>query len=354
MRTPLITAAAIISLALSARAQTPPESKLDLAPFGLAKAPCAWYPGRVEFLDDDHLVVSAPISYPCSKAARGKPVDTQITTLDLQGHRVASIRRTDVVDLIPGPSGYAAICTGDRLELLSPSLQVTQSYPLPADGKLPGCNSVGRLSPSRTAFEIKGPAASQAGLYQTASAHPIANLTTSRGQSVKAVADDGFLLCKESSKRCDVVGPHGVESSFPMPELRGDFARHIVGMVAPNRLLLASLSGDKLYAETPAGESLPMGDTSEGPTVADTIDVQLSATEPRRILYSVEGCPTRRFRDCEDPSRPVVRHFAVFDSQTSRMLFRHTYGPGANLQISPNGHLVIEQDGPQLHLFRIP
>jgi hypothetical protein len=49
----------------------------------------------------------------------------------------------------------------------------------------------------------------------------------------------------------------------------------------------------------------------------------------------------------------VFRRFAVFDSQTSRMLFRHSYAPGADLKISSNGHIVMEQDGPEVHLFRL-
>jgi hypothetical protein len=95
-----------------------------------------------------------------------------------------------------------------------------------------------------------------------------------------------------------------------------------------------------------------MGDIAKiRPPFIDSSDTKMSAAEPRRILYRVDGCLLGDFDDCYGV---VFHRFAVFNSQTSRMLFRHSYAPGANLKISPNGHIVMEQDGAEVHLFRIP
>ena len=161
-------------MALLGRAQTAQEWKLNLAPFGLVKAGCAWYPGDVEFLDDDHLIVSAPVAYTCGKSDRDKPIDTRITEIDLQGHEVAGSRKPDVVELVAAPLGYVGVCTGDRIELLSPNLEVARSIALPETGRAGRCFWSGGLSPSRTAMAIWGPAKSEIRLYQGSSADPIA------------------------------------------------------------------------------------------------------------------------------------------------------------------------------------
>ena len=341
-------------IALLGRAQTAQEWKLDLAQYGLVKARCAWYPGHLEFLDDDHLVVSAPVAYTCDKNDRDKPTDTRVTEIDLQGHELATIRRTDVVELDAGPIGYVIVCTGDRIELLSRNLQVAESITLSGSEQFGGCAFGGKRSPSRTAVAIWGPAKSQLRLYQGSPNDPIAEITTSKakGQSVEAVADDGFLVCVKERKQCEVVGSHGAVRSFAMPQLEGASGYYIVGLVASDRLLVASYDGKRLFAETPKGETVTMGDIAKiRPPFIGSSSTEMSATEPRRILYRVDGCLLGDFDDCYGD---VFRHFAVFDSQTSRMLLRHSYAPDADLKISPNGHIVMEQDGAEVHLFRLP
>ncbi len=341
-------AASLLLAVWMGRAQTAQEWKLDLTQYGLVKTDCASYPGHVEFMDDDHLVVSAPVAYSCGWSNWGKPTDTRITEIDLQGHELAAIRRTDLAQLAAGPIGYVALCTGDHVELLSRNLQDAWSVALPRSG----CNFRRWLSPSRKTMVISGPDKSLLRLYQGASSDPIAELTTAKGQSVRAITDEGFLVCEQASKRCEVVGSHGTMRSFAMPELYGSSGNSIVGLIAPDRLLVASFDGKHLYAETPKDETVPMGDVAKlKPPFISANDTEMSALEPRRILYRVDGCLLGDFDDCYGV---VFRRFAVFDSQTSRMLFRHSYAPGANLKISPNGHIVMEQDGAEVLLFRLP
>jgi len=353
MKPRLGVAATLAFVAWLGHAQTVKESQLDFARYGLTKPRCVWDPESVNFLDDDHLVVSAPVAYSCDRGDRDKTTDTRITVTDLEGRQLAA-RRADLVGIVPGPVGYVTVCTGDRLELLSRDLQVARSIVLSVSGKSSGCYFGGRLSPSRTAMAVADPANSQLRLYQGSSSDPIVEIKMSRarGESVRAVADDGFLVCVKERKQCEVVGSQGRVRSFTMPQLGGASGYYIVGLVAPDKLLVASFDGKRLYAETPTGETVAMGDVAKiRPPFMDASHTEMSAAEPRRILYSVDGCLLGDFDDCYGV---VFRRFAVFDSQTSRMLFRHSYAPDANLKISPNGHIVMEQEGTQVHLFRIP
>jgi hypothetical protein len=352
MKFAIAVGATLFLVALSGHAQTAQEWKLDLAQYGLVKGSCAWHPGHLEFLDDDHVVVSAPVAYNCDKNERDKPTDTRMTEIDLQGHELATVRRSDVVELKAGPIGFVTVCTGDRLELLSRDLQVAESITL-SEGEPSGCYFGGMLSPSRTAMAIWGPPKShQLRLYQRSFTDPIAEVTLLKGQNLKAVTDDGFLVCTKEKKQCDVVGSQGRARSFVMPELGGASGNYIVGLIAPDRLLVASFDDKRLYAETPTGEELTMGDVAKiRPPFIGSSNVQMSAAEPRRILYRVDGCLLGDFDDCYGD---IFHRFAVFDSQTSRMLFRHNYAPGADLKISPNGHIVMERDGAEVHFFRLP
>jgi hypothetical protein len=352
MKLAIAVRATLFLTALSGHAQTAQEWKLDLARYGLVKGSCAWYPGHLEFLDDDHVVVSAPVAYNCDKNQREKPTETRITEIDLQGHELASVRRTDVVELKAGPIGFVTVCTGDRLELLSRNLQVASSIAV-SEGEPPGCDFGGMLSPSRTAMAIWGPAKShQLRLYQRSLSDPIAEVTLSKGQNLGAVDDDGFLVCVEQRKQCQVVGSHGPVRTFSVPQLGGADGYYIVGLAASDRLLVASFDGKRLSAISPTGETVASGDLAKiKPPFINGSDAQLSAAEPRRALYRVDGCLLGDFDDCYGD---VFRHFAVFDSQTLRMLFRHSYAPDADLRISPDGHIVMEREGAGVQFFRLP
>ena len=321
------------------------EWTLDLSRYGLIKTGCARYPGHVEFLDDEHLAVIAPVSGDC-KSYLGKPIETRITEIDLQGTKLADIRRADVAELTAGPTGFVSLCTGGRVELLARNLQPAQSI------AVSGCYFGPGLSPSRTAIAIRGPGNSQVRLYRGSSSGPIAEITTSKGQAVPAVADDSFLVCTEDEGHCDIADSQGTTRRFPTPQLSGAAGYYIVGLVTSDKLLLASFDGKHLYAETQSGTKLVMGDVARiRPPFINGSHAQMSATEPRRILYQVDGCPLGDFDDCYGV---VFHRFAVFDSQSSTMLFRHKFRAGSDLKISPNGKLVVEQSGPIVHFFQLP
>ncbi len=327
------------------------EWTVNLAQYGLVKTNCVRYPGHVEFLDNDHLVVSAPVSADC-KSYSGKPIETTITTIDLQGNKLTELRRGDVAALRAGPVGFVALCTANSVELLSSELRTVQSISVSGKAPFEGCYFGPGLTPSRTAIAIADSGNSRLGLYGASSGGPLAEITTQKGQSIQAVTDDGFLVCANNDMRCKIVDLNGSVRDFSVPQLGGADGFYVVGFVSRDKLLLAGFDGKRLYAETSSGTRVVMGDVAAlKPPFIDVSYTQMSAVEPRRILYQVDGCLLGDFDDCYGV---VFHRFAVYDSQTSKMLFRHTYPAGADLKISPDGKLVMEQDGPRIHLFQLP
>ncbi len=333
-------------LATLCHAQIVNESKINLAPYGFVKSSCVWYPGDVEFLDDEHLVLSAPVMTKCDKSLWDSPTDTTITVINLKGEKVASSHRSDVIRMSAGPFGYVSVCVGDHVELLSVTLQVSASIPL-AGRTVSRCSFYGRLTPSRNAMVISGPGHHEFTLYRVSPADS-RWIEIPTGYNLRAVADDGLLLCK--NVQCEVLGAAGVTQRFP--PLAGSYDVDIKGLVSQDRLLVADRDGKRLYTVNPSGEQKTVADLSKiKPPFINSSGSQLSAIEPRRVLYSVDGCLLGDFDDCYGD---FFHRFAVFDSQNAQLLFRHNYSGTANLKISADGRTILEQNGTELRLFRLP
>jgi hypothetical protein len=235
-------ALSVLFLATLCQAQTGSESKIDLAPYGFVKSSCVWYPGDVEFLDDEHLVLSAPVMTKCDKSLWDSPTDTTITVINLKGEKVASSHRSDVIRMSTGPTGYVSVCVGNHVELLSVSLQVSESIPLTAGRTVSRCSFYGRLTPSRNAMVISGPGHHEFTIYRVSPAGST-RIEIPTGYNVRAVADDGLLLCK--NVQCEVFGSAGVLRRFP--SLEGAYDVDIKGLVSQDRLLVADRDGKRLY-----------------------------------------------------------------------------------------------------------
>jgi hypothetical protein len=134
---------------------------------------------------------------------------------------------------------------------------------------------------------VKGPGRSQFRLYRVSSKEPVAELWTSKWQTIAAVAEDGFLVCERNKSRCEVVGPVGTVRSFPS----SGFGYHIVGLLKPERLLIADYAVKNLFAETTAGDRVAVADVAKiRPPFINGSTIEMSSLEPRRVLYRVDGC----------------------------------------------------------------
>lgn len=327
------------------------EWTVDLAPLSYLPPHCEWNPQRVEFLDNERLVISAPVNYVCDPNDRWNGADITITVIDLEGHTLASSRQSGVIRTGPGPLGYFEICAADRIELLSGDLKVAASFDHPSAAKYSACLMPEYLSPSRSAIAMEEGDAQTTlyRLYRGASKEPVAEAKIAKGQGVRAAADDGFVVCASGSgSQCDILGPNGTVWSARAP----DFGQYVVGLLTPQQLLVTDYDGKRLFTETADGDEKAVADISKiTPRFSDTGRVEMSAAEPRRVLYSANGCLLGDFDDCYGE---IFHRFAVFDSETHRMLFRHNYAAGGEPKISPDGHVVMTVAGTELRLYRIP
>jgi hypothetical protein len=341
----------------SPKAQTsvPSEWKVDLAAFGFKAGPCASRQS-VSFLDDEHLVLSAPLAQTCDKRDSWKPLPTQLSVIDLQGHEQASIKRDDIVQAKEGPTGFIAVCTPTSIELLP--MNLVDAHPIPVSlrsGNGDACFDIGGLSPSRAAMSIidydesSGIAMTRYRLFRGRSSQPVAQTELAKDQSIVAITDNGYAVCgREGKRNCARLTVNGIEWKYT-PPADGFW---IAGFLAADQLLQVDYAGTSLVSIAPDGRETEAANIRKfRPPFINANGVELSASEPRRILYWVSGCPLGDFDDCYGL---FFHRFVVFDSQTRQPLFHHSFNPNFNPSISPDGHLVSVLDGAELRMYSIP
>lgn len=334
---------AVLFATNSGYAQAVRSAKIELGQYGFVKTNCAWRRDEIEFLDNEHIVLVAPTLKNCDKNLWDSPIDTVISVINLQGDKIASTHRSDIIRTSAGPDNSLAVCVGDRVDFLSSSLAVLTSLPLPEQKSISRCSYFGVLSLSRNSLAIPGRGNWQ--LFRLPPSESTA-VDVPKGFNVRAVADDGLLLCER--ERCEIDSTSGMIQKFP-PLPATAFETDIRGLISKDKLLVADRSGKQLYTLTPSGDKTTVIDLSGiKPPFVNSSDVQLSASEPRRVLYRVDGCLLGDFDDCYGD---IFHRFAVFDSSNGSLLFKHSYAADATLRISPDGHTVIEQDGTILHVF---
>jgi hypothetical protein len=94
------------------------ERTIEVERFGFIGGPCDSRQS-VQFLDDERLMLSAPLVGVCNKSDWSNALQTQLTVIDLHGTLLATKRRPGIYRMTAGPVGYAAVCTESSLELVS-------------------------------------------------------------------------------------------------------------------------------------------------------------------------------------------------------------------------------------------
>jgi hypothetical protein len=131
------------------------------------------------------------------------------------------------------------------------------------------------------------------------------------------------------------------------------FAHDIGLFLSPEELLLPHTHWDKSLVEvSPDGtQKLVINLKSFIPINVDSERIEISATYPRRILYTATGCRIGDFDDCYGL---VFNRLVVFDPKTHLALFKRNSGKYSTSIISPNGHVVVTLDKTKLHIYTIP
>lgn len=329
------------------------EQTIPLERFGFKAGSCDSRQSA-QFLDDDRLVLSAPLVGVCDKSNWSNALQTQLTVIDLHGAVLATKTRPDVYAMRAGPIGYAAVCTESSLDLVSGDLSTARVVSIRHD-KFSPCSDIKGLSPSRRAISVRDFGESPKSfarhrLIDAKSEKPIAEQQFGKGDYLAGITDSGYAVCTSVGHQvCEqltvdgsawVVGFHGVVS-------------HQGLFLTPSELLLPPLRTEKaLISVFPDGKQEQVANLREfQPPNVDNSSVQISATNPRRILYSATGCYIGDFDDCYGF---IFERVVVFDPQTHQALFKQKVGRDAISILSPNGHTVLVLDKTKLHIYMIP
>jgi hypothetical protein len=330
------------------------EQSVELGNFGFKKGSCESRQSA-HFLDDNRLILSAPLIEICDKSNWSNALRTQLTVIDLHGTVLATKTRQDVYATKAGPIGYAAVCTADSLELVSSDLGTARVISV-RPSKWSPCGDIGGLSPSRTSISIrdfgessKSPARLR--LIQAESEQPIMQKQLEKREFLAGITESGYAICSAAEHHdCAQFTVNGaawtVEASVH-PRFRGGL------FLSANELLLSPDRGKALISQSPEGTQKQIANLHGfQPPFIDSETVEISATAPRRVLYSATGCYIGDFDDCYGI---FYHHFVVFDPQTHESLFQHgASSDSAAPIISPDGHTVAVLDRTKLHLYRIP
>lgn len=323
------------------------QRTIQLEQFGFRHGSCESRQ-RVQFLDDDRLVLSAPLVGLCDKSTWSNALETQLTVIDLRGVVLAT-KRLELYAIYAGPIGFAVVCKTTSLELISGDLnmaKVLSTYPV----KISPCSGVDGLSPSRTAISVRDfgddpKAGTLHSLLTAMSDRPLTEQRISKPDFLAGITDSGYAVCVEH-EGCAQLTVEGKVWAGHGGDGKGLF-------LSPDQMLLPLNPGEKLLmSRFPDGRREQVFDLHGfAPPNVDNPSIQISATLPRRILYAATGCYLGDFDDCYAFTFGRV---VVVDPQIHQALFKKNVNQGAEPILSPDGHTVVVLDKTKLDIYKIP
>lgn len=324
------------------------EKTVPLEQFGFRTGSCESRQS-LQFLDDDHLLLSAPLAGVCDRSTWSKALETQLTVIDLRG--TVLVRKTwpEIYAIGAGPIGFAVVCTATSLELISHDLNMVKVLSTHLIAMSP-CSGVDGLSPSRTAISVRDFSEDPKSgtfhrLMSATSDRPLAERRISKPDFLAGITDSGYAVCVEH-EGCAQLTVEGKVWEGHAGVGKGLF-------LSPDQMLLPVSPGEKLLmSRLPDGKREQLFDLHGfAPPNVDNPSVQISATLPRRILYAATGCYLGDFDDCYAFTFGRV---VVIDPQTHQALFKKNVSQGAESILSPNGHTVVVLDKTKLKIYKIP
>jgi hypothetical protein len=329
------------------------ERMVQLERFGFIGGPCNSRQS-VQFLDDERLMLSAPLVGICNKGNWSNELETQLTVIDLDGTVLATKRRSDIYAIRAGPIGYAAVCTASSLELVSGDLGTTRTIPTRPD-KFSPCTDIDGISPSRTAISVRDfdespKAFARHRLIDPKSEKPVIEQQFGKGESLAGITDSGYAVCTSAGGYyCEHLIVNGGAWRTGVSE--GASRQGL--FLSPNQMLfLPRWNVKTLMSLSPEGKQQQELDLRGFyPPNIDNSSIQISAANPRRILYSATGCYLGDFDDCY---AFIFQQIVVFEPQTQQALFKKKVGGEATVILSPNGHTVGVLEKNKLHIYMIP
>jgi hypothetical protein len=360
MRPPILMPAflgLVFASGLSAQQPTLGQVVIDLNKIGYPQEACNWEGAtQIEFLDSVQLLVGFPIhSSPCNAQSQGQPQKWRAAVIDASGKILHTLDFDSGQKVRAGPEGHILLLTEKEFSILDSDFTAVQrlSWPKEVDpAQIPhwawSVATTIELAPSRQGFVIRGP-------------HPKNGVAYFDGNPVKldsevdscsldsAVTDSGFA-CLEMSASAQLV-VHRMKDDWhiesPLFQKREWFA-----LPAFNRVLLLT-NKFQLFQFTRAGNSEKVADLHWLAPILGypRTSYALTSSVAHRILVSSWGflIPWSDISGIGGYDRVVVLDYA-----SGQIIFRKQYGLGAEVVISPDGHLLAVREKNRLSVMVLP
>jgi hypothetical protein len=346
--------ALVFASGLSAQQPTLGQVVIDLNKIGYPQEACNWEEAaQIEFLDSVQLLVGFPIhSSPCDAQSQRQPQKWRAAVVDASGKTLHTLDLEPGQKVRAGPEGHILLLTEKEFSILDSDFTAVQrlSWPKEADPAQISHRSWSlattiELAPSRQSFVIRGPPPRNGVAYFTGNPVKLSSEVDSCSLDI-AVTDSGFA-CLEMSASAQLV-VHRMNDDWhiesPLFQKREWFA-----LPPFNRVLLLT-NKFQLLQFTRSENSEKVADLHWLAPILGypRTSYALTSSVAHRILVSSWGflIPWSDLSGIGGYDRIVV-----LDYSSGQITFRKQYGLGADVVISPDGHLLAVREKNRLSVI---
>jgi hypothetical protein len=346
MRQPILMPAFLVLVfasGLSAQQPTSGQVVIDLNKIGYPQEACTWdEAAQFEFLDSVQLLVRYAIhSSPCGAQSQGQPQKWRAAVIDASGKILHTLDFDSGQKVRAGPEGHILLLSEKEFSILDSDFTAVQrlSWPKEADpAQIPhwawSVATTIELAPSRQGFVIRGPYPKNGVAYFNGNPVKLSSEADSCSHD-SAVTDSGFACLKTGSSGQLVVQLKNDEWLIKSPLFR---KWEWFTLAAPNKVLLLT-NKFQLYQFTRPGNPEKVADLHWLAPILGypRMSYALTSSAAHRILVSSWGFlfPWSDISGIGGYDRVVV-----LDYSSGQIIFRKQYGLGADVVISPDGHLL--------------
>jgi hypothetical protein len=336
-------------LTVSAWAEQKPIRTFDLEQIGYRSVSCEviWqgeddYPKRrVEFLDNEHLLVH----YATSEVCKAPPFQYQgqgrhSAVIDVSGRLLHTYDWQVGDDVIAGPDSHVLIVRPDVVRIVDLNFQPLQSIPW-QEGYPGGQLFRVLLTPSRHGFAIVG--GDRAALYAGSPYELIRTAT----DLVTAVGDHGFVTLSGFDPGPPALHVDGADWTTPANPKVGIFAdidgNAVLGLDRKFSLYRIDQHGDEALIARLASLAPGMWNSE--------FRSDMALPDAHRVLFRSHGA---RIAFTDAWGTWYYFRTAVLDLNTNKLLFQYNGHFGDDVSLSPDGHLVAVRVNEKLSLYSVP
>jgi hypothetical protein len=304
---------------------------------------------HVEFLDDEHLLVSFPLrALPCDKNNQPPGEKYRSVLIDTAGRQLHSFDWLPGENIQAGPDGHILMTSGWEIRILDSDFSILQRVEwISAQDRerVPNWRGGLMVAPSRHGFVVAD------GYPQNRTAYFEGNPVRQTGvvdSCWPAAVTDGGFGCVDASKEDIDIHLGGGERQVHDP-----LVRTATTAILPDPQTVILLTGKfRLYRIDRSGADQTIADLHWlAPGWNSGFRWDLATGTAQRILFFSHGA---RFPITDSSGLGYYLRVGVVDVPSRTIVFRAQYPINSDVAISPDGHLLAVRRGTRLMLEKVP